>query len=256
MSCRDQDMAIDRYIDGELSAAQARALEEHFRTCAPCTRAYERGLALRDTLRRELRPRQAPDILRAGIRRQIHNADLPIRIGWRSPAISRIVALAAVLVLCIAGTWQLAAHWRDGNRIGDEVLASHVRSLIGTHLTDVTSSDQHTVKPWFNGRLDYSPPVSDFNGQGFALLGGREDYIAGRRVAALVYGRRQHTVNVFLWPSDRGVIGGPSVATRQGYHMLSWSASGYSYWVVSDLGIAELRELSRLLHQADTLQVP
>src|SRR5258706_219247 len=184
---------VDAYLDGELLAGDARALETHLAQCPECTRFRDRRLALRRA---------------AG------------------------VALA------------------------DDVLASHIRSLMPGHLTDVLSSDQHTVKPWFNGRLDFSPAVYDFVGRGYPLLGGRIDYVGGRSVAALVYGRRQHVINVLLWPAARGPAGGPSARTRQGYHELHWTGD-YTYWVVSDLGLAELQDFAQLLRQADsTTSVP
>jgi anti-sigma factor RsiW len=124
------------------------------------------------------------------------------------------------------------------------------------HLTDVLSSDQHTVKPWFNGRLDFSPPVYDFAGRGYPLLGGRLDYVNGRPVAALVYGRRQHLINVFLWP-DAGAAGRtPAPRTVQGYHLLAERVAGYSWWVVSDLGLTELSEFAALLARADSAAAP
>src|SRR2546430_2037339 len=139
-----------------------------------------------------------------------------------------------------------------GGALTDQVLASHVRSLMPGHLTDVVSADQHTVKPWFNGKLDFSPPVYDFAGRGFPLIGGRLDYVSGRAVAALVYGRRQHLINVFLWPAVRGPAGGPPAVTRQGYHLLHWTTPEYAYWVVSDLGIAELRDFAALVARGDS----
>jgi anti-sigma factor RsiW len=116
----------------------------------------------------------------------------------------------------------------------------------------VLSSDQHTVKPWFNGKVDFSPPVYDFAGRGYPLIGGRLDYVGGRSVAALVYGRRQHVISVLLWPTVRGPAAAPATQTRQGYHLLRWTTPDYAYWVVSDLGLAELQDFAQLMRQADS----
>jgi anti-sigma factor RsiW len=163
----------------------------------------------------------------------------------------RPLALAASLAVVAFGSWNLALRHSASETLADGVLASHIRSLMPGHLTDVLSSDQHTVKPWFNGRLDFSPPVYDFAGRGYPLLGGRLDYVDGRAVAALVYGRRQHLINVFLWPARRGAAA-PAAGSRQGYHLLHWTTADYTYWVVSDLGLAELQEFTRLVRQADS----
>jgi anti-sigma factor RsiW len=162
------------------------------------------------------------------------------------------MAVAASLVIVALGSWNLALRQASGDRLADAVLASHVRALMPGHLTDVPSSDQHTVKPWFNGKLDFSPPVYDLAAQGYPLLGGRLDYVNGRSVAGLVYGRRQHLINVFVWPTTRGSSDAPDTRDRQGYHLRHWSTPDYTYWVASDLGSAELDEFARLLRQADS----
>jgi len=169
----------------------------------------------------------------------------------RRPVAWRWLAAAATLVAAIGGTWQVATTVSDGRALADQVLASHVRSLMPGHLTDVASTDQHTVKPWFNGRLDYSPAVSDFAGAGYPLIGGRLDYVGGRPVAALVYGRRQHMIDVLLWPKESGPKAGPASLTRQGYHLVHWVGPQYTYWVVSDLAPAELRQFAELLQRAE-----
>jgi anti-sigma factor RsiW len=166
------------------------------------------------------------------------------------------LALAASLALVAVGSWQLATARANAALLTQTVLESHIRSLIGEHLTDVVSSDLHTVKPWFNGRLDFSPPVYDFAGRGYPLLGGRLEYVGERKVAALVYGRRKHVINVFLWPADAGMAQGPPAATRHGYHLLHWNGPDFTYWVVSDLGTTELQEFAGLLKDGDSAAAP
>jgi anti-sigma factor RsiW len=161
------------------------------------------------------------------------------------------MALAASLAAVAVGSWRLGSARTASTILTDEVLASHVRSLMPGHLSDVESSDQHTVKPWFDGKLDFSPPVHDFAGRGFPLLGGRLDYLNGRPVAALVYGRRQHIISVFLWPAD-GTERVATPQTRRGYHVLHWATPDFAYWVTSDVGPTELAEFGEMLRLADS----
>src|SRR5207247_2043787 len=128
-----------------------------------------------------------------------------------------------------------------------------VSAAVRKHVLRFPAPDQHTVKPWFNGKLDFSPPVYDFAGRGFPLIGGRLEYVGGRPVAALVYARRQHLINVFLWPAESGPTGGRPATTRQGYHLLHWTTPAYSYWVASDLGLPELRDFAALLQRGDSV---
>ncbi len=244
---------LDAYLDGELAPDDVRELEAHLAHCPECVRFRDERLELRAAIAAEIPAFHAPEALRQRVQMAAASAAGPrtarrFTIGsWSS-----LLALAASLVFVAVGTWRLTRANAARETLATEVLGSHVRSLMPGHLTDVLSSDQHTVKPWFNGRLDYSPPVYDFAGRGYPLLGGRLDYVGGRSVAVLVYGRRQHLINVFLWPSTSGPSGGPPAETRQGYHLLHWTMGDYTYWVVSDLGLPELQEFAGLLRQADS----
>lgn len=238
------DSQLDAYLDGELSAADARELESHLGQCPECTRFLDGRLALRSAIKARIPRLHAPDTLRHSVRSVARPGSRRAVTLWRS------LAIAASFAVVAFGGWQLGFQRGVGETLADQVLASHVRSLMPGHLTDVQSSDQHTVKPWFNGKLDFSPPVRDFADRGYPLLGGRLDYAGGRPVAALVYGRRQHIVNVFLWPASRDAARGPANLTRNGYHVLHWTTPQYVYWVVSDLGLPELQEFTQLLKQS------
>jgi len=241
---------LDAYLDGELAASDAAELEAHLRACPDCARLERRRRAVSAAVRKHVLRFPAPDTLRARVRTALR-ADVNRTARRRSywPGLGVAASLAVVAV----GSWQVAVRRATGDALADQVLGSHVRSLMPGHLIDVQSSDQHTVKPWFNGKLDFSPPVYDFAGRGFPLIGGRLEYVGGRPVAALVYGRRQHLINVFLWPAESGPTGGRPATTRQGYHLLHWTTPAYSYWVASDLGLPELRDFAALLQRGDSV---
>jgi len=135
----------------------------------------------------------------------------------------------------------------SSERIADDIASAHIRSLMPGHLTDVPSSEQHTVKPWFAGKLDFSPAVVDLSGEGFPLVGGRLDYAAGRPVAALVYRRQAHLINLFVWPSSSTSEVAATADVRQGYNLLHWARGQTNYWVISDLNAAELGQFARLV---------
>ncbi len=240
---------LEAWLDGELGASEAAAVEAHVKACGACGALAARQRALRSAIRKELPPLAAPDVLRARIRDAVREAAPragPVRlVPWRG------IGLVAAAVVAIVGAWWTGAWWQGRREIVTQVLAAHVRSLMPGHLTDVASTDQHTVKPWFDGRLDYSPPVTDEAARGFPLLGGRLDYIGGHAVAALVYGRRLHRINLFVWPERNGTLG-RAQAERDGYHVIHWTRGDMTYWAVSDLNAEELEAFVRLLQQPDS----
>ena len=256
MTHRELELQLDAYVDGELAPAEARELEAHLKECGECARLHEARVALSAAIRGQVPAFRAPDALRSRVRAAVRAAagaaGAPLSRWVVTPVARRWLAVAASLAVVAVGSWRLALGRAGAEALAGQVLASHVRSLMPGHLADVVSSDQHTVKPWFNGKLDFSPPVYDFAGRGFPLLGGRLDYLGGRPVAALVYGRRQHLINVFLWPAAGGGSVGAATTTRQGYHLLHWATPDNAYWVVSDLGLPELRDFAGLLQRGDS----
>jgi anti-sigma factor RsiW len=252
MTHPDVEAQVDAFLDGELAAMDTVELEAHLAGCASCRRFRDDRLALRTAIAAQLPRFPAPEALQGRVRAALRKVSAPSRARRPAPTMAwRWLALAASLALVAVGSWRLATEHTASEILTDEVLASHVRSLMPGHLSDVLSSDQHTVKPWFNGKLDFSPPVHDFSSRGYPLLGGRLDYLNGRPVAALVYGRRQHLINVFLWPAAARAGGGTPLE-RQGYHLLHWTTPEYTYWVASDLGLSELTSFAGLLQLGDS----
>jgi len=258
MSCGRPVHEVAAYLDGELDLETTLAFERHLAECADCARALATQQALREAIGRAgLRFEAPPDLTRRlrGAARQSGIAGAarpaaPPRPAWRLSAFQGIAALLLVAVL----SFSLGRFGpRPGPDLAQEVVTSHVRSLLAGRPADVVSTDQHTVKPWFAGKLDYAPLVVDLAGHGFPLLGGRLDYLGGHPVAALVYGADRHTINVFTWPTsytpDRSGPD-PVAFTRQGFHLVHWSQSGMTYWAVSDASEERLRQLARLLEGA------
>lgn len=240
---------LDPWLDDELAATESREMEVHAAQCAECAELVAARRQLRATLRVAMPQLTAPAGLEQRIRQQIARRAEPPRVKRFTPW--NWGAIAASLLIVGLGSWQLGARQAQSTAIADEVLRSHIRSLMPGHLTDVISTDQHTVKPWFDGVLDYSPPVYDFSGRGFPLMGGRLEYLAERPVAALVYGRRKHFISVLVWPADRDTPVSSLSRFHQGFHQVHWTTPAYSYWLVSDLGSAELEEFATLLKEAE-----
>jgi anti-sigma factor RsiW len=245
----EMEAQVDALLDGELAPADAAEIEAHLATCASCARFRAERLALRAAIGSEIPLAVASPELRARVRSAVRReAGRPARV--RARLAWTWLAAAATVALVATGSWQLGASRARAGALADQVLASHVRSLMPGHLSDVVSSDQHTVKPWFDGRLDFSPPVHDFAGRGYPLLGGRVDYVGGRLVAALAYAPRRHIVSVYVWPSN-GTAPVSTAPDRNGYHVIHWATPAFTWWLASDIGAAELREFGAMLRLAD-----
>jgi len=262
MSCQETRVLLHAFLDDELDSVRSLDVQRHLDACPDCARAHAAHRSLRAALRDEALYYRSPEGLESRVRAALGSQRAHERRAGRLGAVGAFLRMRWALLPAGAAVALLAVSvitiWRFGNPpagplaedlLGREVVASHVRSLMAGHLTDVPSSDQHTVKPWFNGRLDFSPPVKDLAGDGFPLIGGRLDYLAGRPVAALVYQRRLHVINLMVWPAPGEPDRSLTAATRQGYHLLHWTQDGMSHWAVSDLNEEELKQFAGLLQR-------
>lgn len=245
MTCDEVKPLLNARIDGEIEPAQRAALDSHIETCSACAADRLELENLRSAIREEMPYYKAPGHLRTQVRLALRGAEYldtrTHRTDWRIWG-----AVAATLVLCALAAMPFLLYTRSQHQLmAEELLSAHQRALIGRSV-DVISSDQHTVKPWFNGKLPFSPPVTDLASDGFPLEGGRVDYAGERPVAALVYGRRLHKIDVFVRPSD-GEKEPPSRFGRDGYNEISWKKGDFLFTAVSDLNDAELTAFSDLL---------
>ncbi len=238
MTCLSAASLIEPYLDGELDAIHQAEVREHIAECATCAEEYERVRQLRADIRAGDLRFAAPDLLRERVLRTL--AKPPNASPWKSMAIA-----ASVLLLLSLGTNIVLtrAYRSEDQTVAQEIVSEHLRSLMAGRLVDVVSSDRHTVKPWFSGKLDYSPTVKDLAPQGFPLSGARVDYMDGRPVAALVFLRGKHVITLFTWPSSRAA---QSASTRNGYNVVEWTKDGMVYWAVSDLNRDDLEAFSAL----------
>src|ERR1700675_715374 len=251
MSCDDAQMLLDAYVDGELDLVRSVEIEKHMEGCQACARAVENLRSLGSAMRSGGLYYQPPASLGPRLEKALQRAGRseapPRRFGWQ------LIAVAASLLLAVYFVARMIPgipHDASSNLVAQETLDSHLRSLMPGHLTDVQSTDQHTVKPWFNGKLDYSPPVTDFAEQGFPLTGGRLDSLDGRALAVLIYRRRQHLINVYVWPAPGAADAGVIPSTRQGYNMIHWTRAGLNWWIASDLNSGELDSFANLVRAA------
>ena len=238
---------LHAYVDGELDLANTRETERHLQSCADCRGTEKAIRELRSALTREATAYRAPAHLRRNVRAALRREAKSTRqtlspwLVFATGAAFAAVLVGAVLFQTMPGT--------RGNTIVDQVVANHVRSLLATHLVDVVSSDQHTVKPWFDGKIDFAPEVRDLSASGFPLVGGRLDYLDGKTVVALVYQRNKHPINLFITPTQTNRNSSPTLTTRRGYNILSWANNRMNYWAVSDLNATELREFTNFFER-------
>jgi len=245
-ACADRDYLLHALLDDELDAANAASCEAHLKSCAGCAAEYERLRALREMLADPALRHPAPESLRTRI-----EAALPQHIPAAPPAPpSRFAwaALGAALSAAASVALVLTTQQPAAPGIEQQIVSSHVRSLLASHLVDVVTSDQHVVKPWFNGRVDFAPPTPDLKAQGFPLAGGRLDYIGGRVVPAIVYRRRLHTINLFVWPGKAPVK--PATVQFEGYNLRHWQQGGLDLWAVSDVSQGDLALFERAFEAA------
>jgi mycothiol system anti-sigma-R factor len=274
MNCEEAIELMDGYVDGELDPITSQKIEQHLRDCRKCELAYEAHTALAHAISRGAPYHKAPAELRQRVQSSLRDAVgvsasrgaarenhalltsprttrrlvLP-EIPWNWLALAAAIILAAIIA---SGFLPRLRPPTSDQFLATQLIASHVRSLMADHLTDVASSDQHTVKPWLDTKLDFAPPVVDLSSEGFPLIGGRLDYLDNRPVAALVYGRRKHFINLFVWPAASDEAKAPKTITREGYQLLHWADSDFNYWAVSDISDGELQTFKRSFEQ----QVP
>ena len=262
MNCEEATKLMDGYLDGELDPITSQTIEKHLQGCRTCDEAYKthgslvRAISnatpyykapseLRDriqsSLREEIAGRPRPNVARDAQplfpRKQPEPRTILLGIPWNWLALAATIVAAAIIALNLVPRFQ-----RPGadQFLATQLIASHVRSLMANHLTDVASSDQHTVKPWLDTKVDFAPPVVDLSSEGFPLVGGRLDYLDNRPVAALVYQRRKHFINLFVWPAEPNASKAMNAMSRQGYQLLHWVDSDFNYWAVSDVNANDL----------------
>ncbi len=238
-ACTDRELLLGGLVDGELDAANTALAEAHIARCEGCREEVERLQATQNLLRSDGIRHRAPESLVRRIVALPELRDEPPRRhllpGWLVPG--AVGALAASLAL------MTLSPLANSSGIDEQLVSSHVRSLQPGHLTDVETTNQHIVKPWFNGRIDFAPPVPELASNGFPLAGGRLDAIEGKTVAAIVYHRRLHTINLFVWRGEDRV---PATSVEDGFSLAGWSDGGLTFAAVSDIPPQELRQFEDL----------
>lgn len=266
MDCTQTQSLLHGHLDQELDLASSMALDRHLESCPSCRAAFEAQSAMRSSIRRYAQYHAAPSRLAERIQASLDRASgatpkARARRHWlalgRWPRLAAAVAsardgewlrlgtaVAATAIVTWTAAFQIAKPPSE-QRIAEQVITGHARSIITGHIADVASSDRHTVKPWLSAKLDFSPPVTDLTASGFPCVGGRLDYLNNRPVAVLVYRRRQHVINLFVWPDRQHPAVAPTrLRPRQGYHIVRWRDSGMAFWAISDLDDSELKSFA------------
>jgi len=242
MTCDEAEILLHALIDGELDASHAREVETHIAQCPRCAAALAAYRQMNQAIASADLRYTAPPSLRLRLEAALPKAAPP---APSRRAVLRGFALGSgVSAIAASALFAIVLRNDDQDRINSEIVSAHLRSLQAGHLTDVLSTDQHTVKPWFNGRLDVAPPVIDLTAQGFTLIGGRLDYVDARPIGAVVYKRRAHVINLFVAQTASMAHRAPRTETIQGYNIRSWSERGLNFWAISDIGADELAEFT------------
>jgi anti-sigma factor RsiW len=248
MNCDEASVLLHALIDGELDAGHAREVEAHIAACPGCAARLREFQDLRKAMTPAALRYTAPTSLRSRI-----EGKLPMpraAVASRRSVIKGFAFGATASALAASGLLVMVMRNDDERRVLGEVVSAHLRSMQAQHLTDVVSTDQHTVKPWFNGKLDVAPPVADLTALGFALLGGRLDYVDAKPVAAIVYRRRVHVINLFCTPSPGAIRRAAVMQSLQGFNVRRWTENGLNLWAVSDIGADELNEFGEKFEAA------
>jgi anti-sigma factor RsiW len=268
MDCTQTRGLLHGYVDKELDLASVIAVDQHLQSCIACKKTCAQYSALRSAVRQHASYYTAPAVLGDRIRAKIGGlaAHAPAKTDKHRPqwfqlgqwlqlgtsiaatAVknrSQWLQLGTAVAATAAVTWMAALQLNNplqDEAISEQVIAGYARSVLTSHITDVATSDQHTVKPWLSGKLDFSPPVTDLMAAGFPLVGGRLDYLDKRPVAALVYSRRQHMITLFVWPDSKSdKPAAMQTLSKHGYNLLHWADAGMTYWAISDVDPADLK---------------
>jgi anti-sigma factor (TIGR02949 family) len=245
MTCDELHQQLDPFFDNELGLAEAQKVQQHLEECPACEEAYAARLAVRQALQKPEVRFAPPNDLRSQIQVELSKQAAPThRRTWRMPAfplpnwILPSLAGAAAVVAVWLGSNVFLTENRSSNSllatVTGQLVSDHMRSLLPDHLIDVVSTDQHTVKPWFAGKLSFSPPVYDLTDQGFKLIGGRLDFLGNQEIAAVVFQHHQHYINLFAWPKTDSTHLADTALQKEGFNVYGWEANGLTMWAVTD----------------------